>query len=355
MDISLLDTMAQAKERGEPVALAIVVATRGSTPRKAGAAMIVGQAGRMAGTVGGGLVEARALEEAQRRLKEGGSSFLNLNLGGQAVVGDAPICGGEVEILVLAIDDATPYALAKAEIEAGRPALAIYDVSADAVERGSALAAIIDSKGNALWGAASLDATTAASALRGEALRSGDSLFYDPLLPLERLIVLGGGHVGRALARIAVELGFDVWVADPRPEYSDPAAFPPGVATMRESFEYAIRNFAPKPSDYAVVVSPGHQGDAVAVRSLLAYELKYLGFIGSRRKTRMMLDQLKAEGFDPERVERLCAPIGLDIGAQTPEEIAISIAAELVAYRRSGPCLSYLHDERLERRARPYL
>jgi xanthine dehydrogenase accessory factor len=351
MDISLLDPLTSALERGEGVVLALVLATKGSSPRKAGAALLATESGRMAGTVGGGLVEASTLAEAARIFGTGGASLLTLRLDGVKVAESVPICGGEVEVLILNVTNAAPYIAARAEIELGRPVVTVY---APAEASSYSLAAIFDEKGRALWGSADCEAAAFGSALRGQTLRGSDGRYYDPLLPAERLLILGGGHVGKALARIAFGAGFSVTVADPRPEYSDPAAHIPGIAVLRDSFEEAVRKFSPRPIDYAVVVSPGHQGDLSAIRSLLAFELKYLGFIGSRRKTTMAIEQLLSEGFDATRVEGLCAPIGLDIGAETPEEIAIAICAELIAYRRGGACLSYLQEERRERRSRPY-
>ena len=245
-----------------------------------------------------------------------------------------------------------------AAFEAARASLERGDAAVFVLRAGPApaLEAVLDSRGAALWATGAVgptDSEALAKALSGSLAHGEDGLVYDPLLPPERLLVLGGGHVGRALAALALGLGFRVTVADPRGEFSDAASLPPGVEAIRLSFADAIAAFSPRRFDYAVVVTPGHQGDAESVRALLNYEPKYIGLIGSRRKTRMLLDQLKEEGFDAGRVEGICAPIGLDIGAETPEEIAVSIAAELVAYRRNGPCLAYLHQERLTRRNRP--
>jgi len=355
MDIALLDDLIQARGRGEHVALALVVATKGSAPRKPGAALLATKIGRLAGTVGGGLVEARALAEASRLLEKGGTALLKVELLGATASGDEPICGGEALVLVLRVDDAIPFAVARDRLAVGLPVVAVYDTTDCATANPVAL---LGEKGRALWGAPDPgDVNTTplfASALRGQALHSADGRFLDPMLPAERLLILGGGHVGRALARAASRTGFDVTIADPRPEFSDSSGLAAGIAVIRDSFDAAVRRFAPRPCDYAVVVSPDHRGDLEAVRSLIPYGPKYLGFIGSRRKTTMALDQLISEGFDAGRVEEICAPIGLDIGAETPEEIAIAICAELIAYRRDGPCLSYIGEERRARRARPY-
>jgi xanthine dehydrogenase accessory factor len=335
MDLSELEALIGCADRGEEAVLAIVLTARGSTPRKAGAALVANREGLVAGTVGGGALEARILAEASRLVETGGSLLARIDLSGADARAEGPICGGEAEVLVFRVEDASPFRLAASEIGRGEGLRFVFRR-----ERGPALAALLGASGEALWGF--LDSSAA------------EGLAFDSLFPPERLLVLGGGHVGKALAGLALGLGFRVTVADPRPEYSERAAFDKGVETLKLPFEEAVESFAPRPSDYAVVVSPGHQGDISALRALLAFEPKYIGFIGSRRKTGMVLDLLRSEGFEAERVSRLCAPIGLDIGAETPEEIALAIAAELVAYRRDGPCLSYLQDERLRRRERPY-
>jgi xanthine dehydrogenase accessory factor len=377
MDAQLIEFLARRDAlSGGRLAMAIVVEATGSVPRRAGAALVAGGGGLVAGTVGGGLLEARALGAARRVLEGGPASILELDLDGSDPREGEMLCGGRVRILVCAVE--APFAAALAALESGSPVFALFGLSrypdglGGDVASGPGLIALLDGEAAFLWSRRDLGAAVRASvdAFIAETRRSrarlegkgecslrpsmlAEGLFCDLVESRERLLVLGGGHVGRALADCALELGFEVTVADPRPEFSDRATLPDGVRAMRAPLAEAVALFAPRPGDYAVVVSPGHAGDLEAVRALLGHELRYTGFIGSRRKVRMVLDTLVAEGFKKERIEGLCAPIGLDIGAQTPEEIAVAIAAELVAFRRRAPCLARLREERAERRARP--
>jgi xanthine dehydrogenase accessory factor len=165
-------------------------------------------------------------------------------------------------------------------------------------------------------------------------------VFVEPLVPEPPLVVCGAGHVARALVPLARSVGFSPYVVDDLEELATPQRFPDAVEIV-DSFD--LRDWKGVPLDdntYAVIVTRDHAQDQALLEQLIGRELAYLGLIGSRRKIEMFKQRLTAKGFDPARFERLRAPIGLDIGAQTPEEIAVSIVAELVqtrAARRPRP------------------
>jgi len=148
-----------------------------------------------------------------------------------------------------------------------------------------------------------------------------------------RLLVVGAGHCGRALARAASFSGYDVTVADEREEQLDPAAFPPGARLVHVKDDYADLPL-PEPTDFVAIVSRGHVTDGLAFRRLRGAPLAYLGMIGSKAKRKALFDELRAEGFTEDELNRAKNPIGLDIGAESPEEIAIAIVAELIQSRR---------------------
>lgn len=148
-----------------------------------------------------------------------------------------------------------------------------------------------------------------------------------------RLFVVGAGHCGRALARAAAFSGWNVIVVDERSELLDPAAFPPGVSLVRVRDDYADLP-RPGPEDAVALVSRGHVTDGLAFRRLRGTPVAYLGMIGSKAKRKTLFDELRREGFTEEELARAHNPIGLPIGAESPEEIAISIVAELIACRR---------------------
>ena len=155
----------------------------------------------------------------------------------------------------------------------------------------------------------------------------------DPLTPSPRLFIVGAGHVGFHLAKIAADVGFRIHVVDDREKFANAERFPGADVVVEPIPEWLHRAEIPS-SSYVVVVTRGHQHDLDAMRALAARDLKYLGLIGSRAKVARIYEALLEEGLPPECLQRVHAPIGLEIGAVTPAEIAISILAELIAVSR---------------------
>ena len=152
----------------------------------------------------------------------------------------------------------------------------------------------------------------------------------DPLAPSPRLYIIGAGHVGFHLAKLASDIGFRIHVVDDREKFANTERFPGSDVVVEPIPEWLHRAEIP-PSSYVVVVTRGHTHDLDAMRALAARDLKYLGLIGSRAKVARIYDALLEEGMPPECLKRVHAPIGLEIGAVTPAEIAVSILAELIA------------------------
>ncbi len=181
----------------------------------------------------------------------------------------------------------------------------------------------------------------------------------EPVLPQERLIVLGAGHIALPVCSFGAACGFTVCVVDDRPDFANRARFPEAAEVLCDSFENGIRKLAVTPFDYVVVITRGHRHDADCLRVLLPGTMPaYLGMIGSRRRTTGLLQMLKDEGFDPDRLAKICTPIGLNIGAVTPGEIAISILSEVIAYKRlpeHGDPDRYCNDSDVELSTLQYL
>lgn len=165
---------------------------------------------------------------------------------------------------------------------------------------------------------------------------SSATLMADPYLPLPELVILGGGHIALPLSTLGRLLGYRVVVADDRPEFASPGRFPGADRVICRSFDRIVEELSLGPRSSVVIVTRGHRHDLECLRMVIGHHLAYLGMIGSRRKIRVVRQQLEEEGIDPARLEAVHMPIGLDIGAQTPEEIAVSIAAEMVLERRGG-------------------
>ncbi len=156
-------------------------------------------------------------------------------------------------------------------------------------------------------------------------------VYIEPIEPSPELYIIGAGHVGYHLARLAHEVGFRVHVVDDREKFANRERFPTAEEVVADDIPTWLASAALPPHAYAVVVTRGHTNDLEALRALAPRELRYLGMIGSRAKVARMYDALTADGMPADRLTRIHAPIGLDIGAVTPQEIAVSILAELIA------------------------
>ncbi len=336
------------------VALATVVAVEGSAPGRMGARMLVRADGSTVGTVGGGRVEAGTIELARQCIAERRSSTLRVELTGNSALGSTLICGGSVAVAVDFVADTAPFKAAAKVLEHGQPVVLVRPGGSGVdAARGQAAVAVLGWDGAILWGEGrQCDAAVVTAALdSGVPLVSeADGLLYDPVAPQEGLLILGAGHVGLALARLAVDLDFHVTVGDPRPDFTNAGRFPDGVETVCDEFSHIVEGYPFGPTTSIVIVCPDHLGDIECVRAILPREYRYAGFIGSRRKVAMILAQVKAEGFDPAKADALSAPIGIDIGAETPAEIAVCILAEIIATRRRSPALARFAEERARRR-----
>lgn len=159
----------------------------------------------------------------------------------------------------------------------------------------------------------------------------------EPFYPEERLVILGGGHIALPLVEFAAKTGFQVTLVDDRPSFANTKRFPLAKHVICDSFEHGLQELHIKKSDYVVIITRGHRHDSDCLKSICdGEEPKYVGMIGSRRRTAIVKQTLEDEGYDKDRLDRVHTPIGLAIGAITPEEIAISILSELILSKRLG-------------------
>ena len=161
-------------------------------------------------------------------------------------------------------------------------------------------------------------------------------IFVEPVLPVPRLVIFGAGHISTQLSKIATVAGFRSWLVDDRPIYANETRFPEAERIFADSFEEAFAQIKPDNNMYIVIVTRGHQDDENVLRWAVGTEARYVGMIGSKRKVRTIVRKLEAEGVAHERLEQVHMPVGLDIGAIVPEEIAVAIVAEMIHYRRRG-------------------
>jgi xanthine dehydrogenase accessory factor len=256
MSPELVTALGEALARGETVALVTIVSTRGSTPQRVGAKMLVYADGRTLGTIGGGCYESDAFGKAREALRTRKSRLVEYELTDDFAEETGLICGGQMQV------------------------------------------------------------------------------FIEPIEPPPQLVILGAGHVGLQLGRLAPALGFRVTVVDDRERFANRERFPDADNVVVDSIPDWIDRTQLSSVAYVVVLTRGHRQDYDAVRALADRELRYVGLIGSRAKVAKVVDRALAEGVSPDWLRTVHSPIGLDIGAVTPEEIAVSILAELIAVRR---------------------
>ncbi|MBZ5498331.1 MAG: XdhC/CoxI family protein [Acidobacteriia bacterium] len=162
-------------------------------------------------------------------------------------------------------------------------------------------------------------------------------VYVEPILPDPTLVIFGAGHVGQRLAEIAKTIGFRIVVVDDRIKYANRERFPYAEALHVDGWEEAFRRLPVNESSYLLIVTRGHQYDLACLRYALKSPAKYIGLMGSARKVKLFFDALEKEGIAPEQFARVNSPVGIDIGSETPEEIAVSIAAQLIAVRKKKP------------------
>ena len=161
-------------------------------------------------------------------------------------------------------------------------------------------------------------------------------IYVEPILPIPQLYIFGAGHVAHSVYKVARLAGFDVTVVDDREAYANHERFPEAIEVISEDFDFALKKVDPTESSYIVIVTRGHRDDMRILRWAVQTPARYIGMIGSKRKVLGTYKELQAEGMSAELFEKVKAPIGLEIGAVTPEEIAVAIVAEMIAFRRNA-------------------
>jgi xanthine dehydrogenase accessory factor len=163
----------------------------------------------------------------------------------------------------------------------------------------------------------------------------------EPFIPKPRLIVFGGGHIAKPLSEFASRVGFAVTVIDDRPSFANSSRFPEAEKVICEDFEKSFNLINLRKFDYVVIITRGHRYDGVVLREVLKHDLSYVGMIGSKRRVKGMMGELLNEGFSKDKLDLVNSPIGIDIGAITPDEIAISIISQLISYKNKGSVNKY--------------
>ena len=303
-------------EENKASMLVTVVDGSGSIPRKAGAYMIVGDEGRIYGTIGGGNMEYQAILKGQSLVQEKHNHLQEYILTPNKVADLGMICGGNAKVLFYYIG--TEEASAQFLVQAYEVAKARKDcwLMLPLAEGQAKIVDYIESKKHHLIVEAN-----------GQNYYA-EHFFYDG-----NVYIFGGGHLAQELVPLLSHLDFTCIVADDREEFTKPELFPQAKKVLQIDFQAIEKSITVHPEDYIVIVTRGHLCDTDAERFALHTDAGYIGVVGSRRKAKIVYDKLVAEGFSQKQLSRVITPIGLDIGSETPAEIAVSIAAQMIQFR----------------------
>lgn len=330
----------------EGFALVTLVSERGSTPRAAGAQMLVRADGSIAGTIGGGLLEATMMSEAAAVIAERRSRVTTMGLAGRSIESAEMLCGGRAEVLIAYVPPEDPEltavcaGVAAAVCDARRAWLFTFFSASETSS--SVRYCLLDEEGEAIG-----ELPCAGSDLRrligkigvhgSAALPDGRQVHAEAIEIPARAVICGAGHVARALAPIAESAGFQTLVLDDRPEFANKERFPSASrVVVLESFSEAFADVAPDEHSFVIIVTRGHQHDTAVLMQALRTPARYIGLMSSRTKWKRIQAALLEVGFTAADIERVHSPVGLAIGAETPGELAISIVAEMIQVRAEG-------------------
>jgi xanthine dehydrogenase accessory factor len=345
----LFDYIGKLKQAERKVALATLVNTRGTTPRKEGAKMLVGEGGRILGSVTiGGCVDAQVIEHSADVLGRNAPRLLELNLGDEEAWEIGLTCGGTIEVFVepVALDPPGDPALvvyeqARAHAELGGRAAVITRL--DPPEHGAKLLVLDSGAREGTLGDTFLDRRFAAEARAAISAGKSQTLFLEGVrgfievfTPPSILLVVGAGHVAMPLTALARILGFRTIVVDGRPRFATRERFP-DVDEIRVGIPSELVQSVPLiPTTALVLVAHDYKYDLPVLRHALGTPVGYIGLLGSTRRGAAMFNLLREDGATDEALGRVRVPIGLDLGAQSAPEIALAILAEILAVQRGA-------------------
>lgn len=342
-----------AFQKGLVCALSVIVQQRGSSPRHIGTPYVVCEDGTCAGTIGGGMFEAMVTDKAKSVIKEKRPLLMHFSMKGIDPEKTDMLCGGDVDVFIEPvlpsnINHLRVYRRISEILKRGGAGCLVKGINEELWIGGNIPLMLIEENG-AVLGAIGEDEelnnkikNNAIQHIKKEVVNlftvldsKGNEikLFFQTIKSDPVLYVFGGGHVSTQIVPLANRVGFKVVVIDDREEFASPERFPSAHSVLKLPFENVIKNIKVDESSYLVIVTRGHIHDKDVLAQALRTKAKYIGMIGSRRKRQIIYSKLLEEGYTEEDLKRVHSPIGLDIGAETPEEIAVSIVAELIKIR----------------------
>lgn len=346
----VFNEIVQVIARGEKAALSTIVSSKGSLPMSKKAKMLVKQDGTLVGTVGGGCLEADVWSEARQVMEQGVSTLQHFILTEKHAGDEGLNCGGNVEIFtepVQAGEMQAVFAAVKQLHDTRGSGLLATLVTGDSEIRGHKM--LVSESGEVVGtlGDSELDQRIRQemdTVLHEDLLKvftldhqgAEVRVFVEAIRPAPQLIIFGGGHVSKAISQMAKTVGFRIVIVDDRPAFSNAERFPEADECIVAEFDTVVSQLPIDRSSYLIAVTRGHQWDQPIIEQAVWTEAGYIGMIGSRRKIALMWKKLEEKGIPRQLLEQVHAPIGIDIHADTPEEIAVSVVAELIKVRRSG-------------------
>ena len=338
--------------QNEACVLATVVRTKGSTPQKPGAKLVVRRDGSAVGTLGGGCVEGDIWFAAKEILrKKGGPEYKDYLLNEDIAARDGLVCGGTMYFFIEPLWDPQkflPFGDAMKRAYDGGEPLSVATVIKTATGRGEVGCKVLirhdgttnGTLGDLEWDALAVEAASRVSDLgNNEHLVAGDGteIYVEGFTTQPTLVLMGGGHVGLATYKLAHMLGLRTYVVDDRPEFANKERFPDAEDTIVVSdYTSGLDRIPVNANTFIYIGTRGHWFDDLALEAAVRSPAKYIGLLGSRRKTILIFQRLLRLGITAERLKQVHAPVGLAIGALTPEELAVSVMSEIIMFRRSG-------------------
>lgn len=360
----LFQELIHALANGETTAMATIVKRKGSVPREVGAKMLVHAGGKISGTVGGGCGEAEVWRSALNVIDTQRPSMVQVDLTEEIAMESQGVCGGIFNVFVQPWYNVSipgqpnmqEYAQAIDKALEGEQAVVLATIIAASGHWRTSIGQhmLISENGNTFGTQALPDApteiTTQLVQAAQDAITAGKphvekimnpahtwaEIFIEPFIPPPVLLIAGAGHIAAPLAAIAHLMNFSVSITDDRASFASRERFPNAKQVLVGDIEATLRNYPITPRTYIVLVTRAHAHDVQGLRAIIDSPASYIGMIGSQRRVWAVFKLLHKEGVPPEKLARVRAPIGLDLGGGTPEEIALSIMSEITLLRRGG-------------------
>ncbi|MDR3599745.1 MAG: XdhC family protein [Desulfosporosinus sp.] len=342
-------------------ALITVTSVLGSTPRKPGAKMAVFADGTTVGTIGGGCGEAEARREALNVLAAGTSKIHYLNMTADIAQEEGMVCGGIMGLFIEYLGSQSPMEQSQlnkdywAALENNNNPVLVTVIEADEdwligkklfiknngdifgdlnLEKLNRVAIESAKTGSRRCQPLLISLDSEFELCETSVTKAAFRLFIEPPTTAVKLLILGAGHIARPLATMAKMLGYEVAVVDDRPSFANSARFNTADTIICNDFEQALEAIDINPQTFVVIITRGHRYDKVCLRKVINQPASYIGMIGSRKRVKALISEMEEEGVSSEALQKLYSPIGLKIGAETPEEIAVSILSELIKVQR---------------------